>query len=82
MTYESRKPHRTSAREVVAVFFLLAAGSRAAAQPIDFNSPDAWALKYFSAITTFTAIGPPVFRQPGAIDGLFNVRALVRFHLR
>lgn len=55
-----------------ALFFLLAAGSRVAAQTpaqqIDFSRPEAWALKYFSAVSTFTALGPPVVREPGSID--------------
>lgn len=66
--YESRNQKETSLLRVTILILLLAAGSRAAAQPIDFNSPEAWALKYFSAITTFTAIGPPVVREPGSID--------------
>src|SRR5664280_644723 len=56
----------------MAVVFLLAAGSRVAAQTpaqqIDFNRPEAWALKYFSAVSTFTALGPPVVRAAGSID--------------
>lgn len=38
------------------------------AQQIDFNRPEAWALKYFSAVSTFTALGPPVVREAGSID--------------
>jgi hypothetical protein len=68
MSYESRSHERTPAGRIAAVLFLLAAGSSAAAQQIDFNSPEAWALKYYSAVSTFTAIGPPAVRQPGAID--------------
>ncbi len=68
MADSPRRQKRTGAVRATVFFFLLAAGWRAAAQQIDFNSPEAWALKYFSAVTTFTAIGPPVFRQPGAID--------------
>ncbi len=56
----------------MAFVFLLAARSRAAAQTqaqqIDFDNPEAWALKYFSSVSTFTAIGPPVVREAGAID--------------
>ncbi len=68
MAHESRRLHGTSAAGGAAILFLLAAGPRAAAQPIDFNSPEAWALKYYSAVSTFTAIGPPVLREPGSID--------------
>jgi hypothetical protein len=35
---------------------------------IGFNRPEAWALKYFTAVTTFTGIGPPVVREPGSLD--------------
>jgi hypothetical protein len=56
----------------MAVVFLLAAGSRAMAQTpaqqLDFNRPEAWALKYFSAVSTFTGLGPPVAREAGSID--------------
>jgi hypothetical protein len=72
MTYEPRALQRTSALRVIAIILLLTAGSRAAAQTpaqqIDFSRPEAWALKYFSAVSTFTAIGPPVVREAGSID--------------
>ncbi len=63
-----RSQQRTPAVRAVAILFLLAAGGRAAAQPIAFDSPEAWALKYFSSVSTFTAIGPPVVREAGSID--------------
>jgi hypothetical protein len=68
MRYESRNQKETSPLRVSILFLLLATGSRAAAQPIGFNSPEAWALKYFSAVSTFTAIGPPAVREPGSLD--------------
>jgi hypothetical protein len=72
MSYEPRRHHGTSTARATVVLFLLAAASRVAAQTparqIDFNSPEAWALKYFSAVSTFTAIGPPVVREAGSID--------------
>jgi hypothetical protein len=72
MANELRKHHQVWAARATALFFLLAVGSRAAAQTpaqqIAFNRPEAWALKYFSAVSTFTALGPPVMREPGSID--------------
>ncbi|HKC23207.1 MAG TPA: hypothetical protein VKF32_00620, partial [Thermoanaerobaculia bacterium] len=40
----------------------------ASAEHIDFDRPEAWALKYFIAVSTFTAIGPPAVRQPGSVE--------------
>src|SRR5450759_3956651 len=72
MKDKPRKHRRAWAVRATALFFLLAAGSRVAAQTsaqqIDFNRPEAWALKYFSAVSTFTALGPPVVREAGSID--------------
>jgi hypothetical protein len=72
MKYESRTLQGTPAGRLALVLILLAAGSRAAAQTpaqqLDFSSPEAWALKYFSSVSTFTAIGPPVVREAGSID--------------
>ena len=57
---------------MMAVIAMLGAGSRAAAQStgeqIAFDRPEAWALKYFAAVTTFTRLGPPEVRKPGSVD--------------
>lgn len=72
MRDERRKQQRTSAPRVIAFFFLIAAGSRAAAQApaqqIDFDRPEAWALKYFAAVTTFTPLQAPRERAPGTVE--------------
>ena len=72
MTNDLRKHHRAWGVRATALVFFLATASRVAAQipaqQIDFNRPEAWALKYFSAVSTFTALGPPVVREAGSID--------------
>jgi hypothetical protein len=72
MANELRKRHQAWAARATALSFLLAVGSRVAAQTpaqqIAFDRPEAWALKYFSAVSTFTALGPPVVREAGSID--------------
>src|SRR5262245_57879796 len=35
---------------------------------LDFDRPQAWAMKYFSTVTLFTPLGAPVVREPGSID--------------
>jgi opacity protein-like surface antigen len=67
----SWKKQTTRAARAIAVTLVLLAASRAAAQPvehIDFDRPEAWALKYFTAVSTFTPLGPPELRRPGSID--------------
>ncbi len=59
------------AAQMIAVAALLGAGSQAVAQPveyIDFDRPEAWALKYFNAVSAFTPLGAPVVRKPGSLD--------------
>jgi hypothetical protein len=72
MTNDSQKHYRAWGVRATALFFLLAVASRVAAQTpaqqIAFDRPEAWALKYFSAVSTFTALGPPVLREAGSID--------------
>ena len=52
----------------MAFFFLLLGGSRAFALQIAFDRPEAWALKYHSAVSTFTPLRPPRWREPGAVE--------------
>jgi hypothetical protein len=72
MQNDLREKHRAWGVRAAALVFLLAAGSHVAAQipaqQIDFNRPESWALKYFTAVSTFTALGPPVVREAGSID--------------
>jgi hypothetical protein len=35
---------------------------------IDFDRPEAWAMQYFAAVSTFTGLGPPVRREPWSVD--------------
>ncbi|MGE5717660.1 MAG: hypothetical protein ACM369_13505 [Acidobacteriota bacterium] len=65
---EPRNQPRISAPRAIAFFFLLAAASRAAAQQIAFDRPEAWALKYFAAVTTFTPLQAPRERAPGTVE--------------
>ncbi len=67
----SWKKRTARAARAIVVTLILGAGSRAAAQPvehIDFDRPEAWALKYFTAVSTFTPLGPPELRKLGWID--------------
>jgi hypothetical protein len=43
-------------------------GAQDGGDRIAFDRPEAWALKYFAAVSTFTAIGPPVRRDPWSVD--------------
>lgn len=53
-------------------FFLLSLslfGSRRSfAEDIAFDRPEAWALKYYAAVTTFTGLAAPRDRAPGAVE--------------
>jgi len=55
-----------------ALFVLVAAGLPASAQTtgetIAFDRPEAWALKYFAAVTTFTPMQAPRLRAPGTVE--------------
>ena len=69
---ELRRGHL--ALRATALLFLLAAGPRAAgensSEHISFNRPEAWALKYFAAVSTFTPLQAPRERAPGAVEAL------------
>ncbi len=76
MSYESRKLEKTSPLRAAVFLFLLATASRVAAQTpgqqIDFDRPEAWALKYFAAVTTFTPLQAPRERAPGTVEIAFE----------
>ncbi len=38
------------------------------AEDIAFDRPEAWALKYYTAVTTFTGLSAPRKREPGAVE--------------
>ena len=42
--------------------------SECAGQQISFDRPESWAMKYFAAVSTFTGMERPIFREPGAVD--------------
>ncbi len=52
----------------VVLVLAVAGASPAGAQSLAFDSPEAWALKWFVAATTFTPLAPPRTRAPGAIE--------------
>jgi hypothetical protein len=63
-------------RKPRAAAWLLLFGSVAAAQTttpqssvdhMSFDRPEAWALKYFTAVTTFTGVGPPIVKEAGSV---------------
>jgi hypothetical protein len=70
--YKFPKSHTSRIARVISAAMILGAASRLAAQSpvehLDFDRPEAWALKYFSAVSTFTGFGPPVARKPGSVD--------------
>lgn len=72
MRHELRTQKGTSALRATALFFLLATASHAAgegpSEQISFDRPEAWALKYFAAVSTFTPLQAPRERAPGAIE--------------
>jgi len=35
---------------------------------LDFDRPQAWAMKYFGTVSLFTPLGAPMVREPGSID--------------
>ena len=37
-------------------------------ETIDFDRPEAWALKYFASVTLLTSLGPPRPRAPGTVE--------------
>ena len=40
-------------------------------ETIDFDRPEAWAMKWFASVTLFTSLGPPAPREARAFsDGL------------
>jgi hypothetical protein len=62
-------------RHAIATFVLLGALSASAQTPpaspvelLSFDRPEAWALKYFIAATTFTPLAPPRTRDLGALE--------------
>jgi hypothetical protein len=49
---------------------VVGAGAQAVFSPtehIAFDRPEAWALKYFTSVTLFTGLEPPVSRAPGTV---------------
>jgi hypothetical protein len=38
-----------------------------ATEQIDFDRPEAWAMKWFSSVTLFTSLGPPAIREAGSV---------------
>jgi hypothetical protein len=69
--WNSRRANRTWAARVI-LSTLILTGFRASAQSsiehIAFDRPEAWALKYFTALSIFTPLGPPRAREAGAIE--------------
>ena len=67
-----RKVLTSRIAHVISAAMILGAASRSAAQsPVEhlaFDRPEAWALKYFAAVSTFTGLGPPIAREPWSID--------------
>jgi hypothetical protein len=37
-------------------------------EDVDFDRPEAWAMKYFGSVALFTPLGPPRAREPGSIE--------------
>ena len=37
-------------------------------EELDFNRPQAWAMKYFGSVSMFTPLGAPVVREAGSVD--------------
>lgn len=68
---------RAAARAAAALWLLAAASS---AQPVvidfteelDFDRPEAWAMKYFSSVTLLTGMGAPERLAPGTVDVAFE----------
>jgi hypothetical protein len=52
----------------VALLFVGASRSLAQDEHLAFDRPESWALKYFSAVSTFTGLGPPMVREAGSVD--------------
>lgn len=80
----SRRPSRPAATTLAlaaAVAILLLAGApRSSAQPVfrgdeelDFDRPEAWAMRYYAAVSLASGYGVPAAREPGAIDLSFEV---------
>lgn len=69
--WNSRRANRTWAARVI-LSTLILTGFRASAQSsiehIAFDRPEAWALKYFTALSIFTPLGPPRVREAGVIE--------------
>ncbi len=61
----------TRAARVILITLILtrfSASAQSPAEHIAFDRPEAWALKYFSAVSTFTPLGPPHRREAGAVE--------------
>ncbi len=54
----------------LAVALLAATSARAegAGEEIAFHRPEAWAMQYFAAATTFTPLAAPAWREPWSVD--------------
>lgn len=37
-------------------------------ETVDFDRPEAWAMKYFASVTLLTGFGPPRDREPGSVE--------------
>ena len=61
-----QKSHASGIARVILAAMILGAASRSSAQsPVEhlaFDRPEAWVLRYFAAVSTFTGLGPPVAR--------------------
>ena len=42
-------------------------------ETIDFDRPEAWAMKWFASVTLFTSLGPPATREAGSVDLAFEL---------
>jgi len=66
-----------------AVVLLLVASANVWAQDVvegteelDWDRPEAWAMKWFASVTQFTALGPPEPRAAGSVDLAFEVGSI------
>ncbi|HEX7615848.1 MAG TPA: hypothetical protein VF554_11300 [Thermoanaerobaculia bacterium] len=59
-----------SARVILGTLILVRfrASAQSPVEHIAFDRPEAWALKYFTAVSTFTPLGAPRAREAGAVE--------------
>ena len=70
----TRSPLIRTAPSSVALALVLAVGTPAAARvsdrvaDLDWDRPEAWAMKYFNSVSRLTGLGPPTVREPWSVE--------------